>query len=158
MAEGSEKQSTVVPVYKKWWFWVIIVAVFIVGFVAISQNNQSSSNNTESAQIEGVTFKPKAVRNDNTGKWRINVISEPIDMSKHAVEYYKNYFDSDDEIHAIVNFAYDTTTKIANTPAGICVTVYEYVDGEEHDANKLFSGDMLTEKYYNSETGEELDI
>ena len=34
------------------------------------------------------------------------------------------------------------------------VSVYEYVDGEEHDAKELYSGMLLSEYFVNMDTGE----
>ena len=70
------------------------------------------------------------------------------------LSYYKEYFKSDDEIHAIVNFNYKTTTKISVMGNLLDVSVYEYVDKEEHDAKLLFSGMLLKEYHVNKDTGE----
>ena len=64
------------------------------------------------------------------------------------------FFKSDDEIHAIVNFNYKTTTKISVMGNLLDVSVYEYVDKEEHDAKLLFSGKLLKEYHVNKDTGE----
>ena len=66
--------------------------------------------------------------------------------------------ESDKEIHAIVNFNYNTTTKLSVVGDSIDVTVYEYVDKEEHDAKKLFSGMLLKEYFVNIKTGEIKEI
>ena len=72
----------------------------------------------------------------------------------YTLDYYKEYFKSDDEIHAIVNFNYKTTTKISVMGNLLDVSVYEYVDKEEHDAKLLFSGMLLKEYHVNKDTGE----
>lgn len=79
-------------------------------------------------------------------------------MQDYALDYYKKYFKSDDEIHAIVNFNYNTTTKISVMGNLLDVTVYEYVDKEEHDAKLLFSGMLLKEYHVNIDTGEIQEI
>ena len=89
-----------------------------------------------------------------TGNWRIATIAENIEMQDYALDYYKGYFKSDDEIHAIVNFNYKTTTKISVMGNLLDVAVYEYVDKEEHDAKLLFSGKLLKEYHVNKDTGE----
>lgn len=100
---------------------------------AIGKSDEDFSNITKS--------KPAKVRNDNTGNWRITTIANNIDIEKYALSYYKNNFDSDEEIHAIVNFNYNTTTRISVMGSSILVVdILEYVDKEEHDANKLFGG------------------
>lgn len=84
------------------------------------------------------------VPNDVTGNWRYLGFSESdIDISEYALDYYHKYFTSDNEIHAVINFANKTTTRISYTTGMLFVTVLEYVDGEEHDANKMFSGKTL---------------
>ncbi|MCM1115288.1 MAG: hypothetical protein NC397_07320 [Clostridium sp.] len=88
-------------------------------------------------ETDGISFHISNVRNDVTGNWRIALISENIQMQDYAVDYYKEYFKDDKEIHAIVNFNYNTTTKLSVVGDSIDVTVYEYVDKEEHDAQKL---------------------
>lgn len=70
------------------------------------------------------------------------------------MDCYKEYFKSDDEIHAIVSFNYKTTAKISVMGNLLDVSVYEYVDKEEHDAKSLFSGMLLKEYHVNKDTGE----
>ena len=77
-----------------------------------------------------------------------------IDMSEYALDYYKQYFTDDSEIHFIVNFNYNTTTKIMVMGGDLDVTVQEYVAKEEHDAKMLGSGTVLAEYFVNIETGE----
>lgn len=151
--------------HTKWWLWVVIIVALIIGAVVIasrSSSNDDTNNQVDSSisdpELDKIKFSVSKVRNDTTGNWRISTIAEPIVMSDHAVAYYQKYIKDDQEIHAIVNFNKNTTTKIMKTPLGITATTYEYVDGEEHDAKKLFSGMVLTEKYYDSQTGEEIKI
>lgn len=156
------------PFYKKWWFWAIIVFILIcIGAAGSSQNDSKDDKDTnsdnetsqvEDAELESLKLSPKAVRNDVTGDWRVAAIASPTVIGKHAYAYYKNYIKDDREVHFIVNLTLKTTTKIAKTPAGINVTVYEYVDGEEHDAKTLGSGMTLADEYYNSQTGEKFDL
>lgn len=94
--------------------------------------------------IDG-TFIRNDVRNDVTGKWRISTIAADVQMEDYALSYYKWYFHNDDEIHAIVNFNYNTTTCIKYLSGQIYVTVHDYVKGEEHDADTLFTGTVLAE-------------
>ena len=89
-----------------------------------------------------------------TGNWRIATIAENIEMQNVALDYYNTYFEGDEEIHAIVNFNYNTTTKISVMGNLLDVTVYEYVDKEEHDAKLLFSGNLLKEYHVNMDNGE----
>lgn len=75
-------------------------------------------------------------------------------LSEYALDYYKQYFTDDSEIHFIVNFNYNTTTKIMVMGGDLDVTVQEYVAKEEHDAKMLGSGTVLAEYFVNIETGE----
>lgn len=113
-----------------------------------------SAVSTEASPLDGIKFSVSKVRNDNTGNWRISLIAENIDMSEYALDYYKQYFTDDSEIHFIVNFNYNTTTKIMNMGGQLDVTVQDYVSKEEHDANTLGSGTVLAEYLVDKETGE----
>ena len=125
---------------------------------AASSAPASSVSESVSAEPESTSAAPESavstVRNDNTGNWRISLIAENIDMSEYALDYYKQYFTDDSEIHFIVNFNYNTTTKIMNMGGQLDVTVQDYVPKEEHDANTLGSGTVLAEYLVDKETGE----
>lgn len=95
-----------------------------------------------------------SVNYDTTGKWKKVLISEDISIKDKALDYYKTYFNNDSEIHAIVNFANKTTTKISVLGTYLDVTTYEYVKGEENDANLMFSGMLLKEYFVDINTGE----
>lgn len=103
-----------------------------------------SDKDIESLDIDS-QFTVSDVINDVTGNWRISVINKSMNFEEYALSYYKKYFTDDKEIHAIVNFAYMTTTKITATGDMLNVTVYEYVENEEHDAKKLFGGMLYSE-------------
>ena len=106
---------------------------------------------------EETDFACSTVRNDKTGNWRISVINKGFDINDYAKQYYDDHV-GDGEIHAIVNFANNTTTKISKVGGLINVTVHEYVEDEEHDANALFSGMTLSDKYFDPETGAEVEF
>lgn len=93
-------------------------------------------------------------RNDVTGNWRLARIAEDINIEEYALEYYKNYFKSDDEIHIIINFTLNTTTSIRVMGNLLDITTMEYVDKEEHDAKLACSGALLAEYHIDMETGE----
>lgn len=122
--------------------------------VAESTAPEAEPASTESSPLDGISFRADKVRNDTTGKWRISLIAENIDMSEYALDYYKQYFTDDSEIHFIVDFNYNTTTKIMVMGGDLDVTVQEYVAKEEHDAKILGSGTVLAEYFVNIETGE----
>lgn len=103
-----------------------------------------SDKDIDSLDIES-QFTVSDVRNDVTGNWRISVINKSMNFEEYALSYYNKYFTDDKEIHAIVNFAYMTTTKITVVGDKLDITVYEYVKDEEHDAKKLFGGMLYSE-------------
>ncbi len=109
---------------------------------------------TPVVNIFSADVTPSAVRNDVTGNWKKVLISEDIAIQEKALEYYNTYFDSEKEIHAVINFANNTTTKISVLGDSLDVTIYEYVSKEEHDAKILFSGQLLAEYFVNMDTGE----
>lgn len=110
-------------------------------------------SNKDIYDIDG-KFHANKVRNDVTGNWRISAIAANADMVKYAKSYYKWKFHDDDEIHGIVNFNDKTTTKISVMGKILDVTVQEYVSGEEHDANLLFSGTLLNEYHVYLDNGD----
>ncbi len=110
-------------------------------------------SNKDIYDIDGKFYANK-VRNDVTGNWRISTIAANADMVKYAKSYYKWKFYNDDEIHGIVNFNDKTTAKIAVMWKILDVTVQEYVSGEEHDANLLFSVTLLNEYHVYLDNGD----
>ena len=116
-----------------------VVSSAPVSSVAESTAPEAEPASTESSPLDGISFRTDKVRNDTTGNWRISLIAENIDMSEYALDYYKQYFTDDSEIHFIVNFNYNTTTKIMVMGGDLDVTVQEYVAKEEHDAEMLLS-------------------
>lgn len=169
MKEKEANSKGKKPIFKKWWFWVIIVVILLsaagnagskeeaageVKDTAVSTEQQSEKTQVESEAKDDINFVVTKVRNDVTGNWRITTIAENIQMEDYALDYYKKYFKSDDEIHAIVNFNYKTTTQISVVGNLLDVSVYEYVDKEEHDAKLLFSGMLLKEYHVDKDTGE----
>ena len=166
MKDKATKSNVKKPIFKKWWFWVIIVVILAAIFgtndsvkdetkdTISSAEQQTEEKQNESTAKDDISFVVTNVPNDVTGNWRIASIAENIEMQDYALDYYKEYFKSDDEIHAIVNFNYKTTTKISVMGNLLDVSVYEYVDKEEHDAKLLFSGMLLKEYHVNKDTGE----
>lgn len=169
---GEEKPVAKTPIYKKWWFWTVIAFIVIAGIGSAAGSSYTSdessdsqsdigdtaTNNSENEELAKLNLHPQKVRNDTTGNWRISVVATPTVIDKYAYDYYKEYMDGDNEIHYITNLTLKTTTKIAKTAAGLNVTVYEYMDGEEHDAKKLGGGQVLSDEYYDSQTGDKIEI
>ena len=129
-----------------------------VTFVSSSVSTDSSSSEdpavSQSSALDEISFAVNPVRNDVTGNWRISLIADNIDLTDYALEYYQKYFTDDKEIHFIVNFNYNTTTKISVIGGQLDVTVQDYVSKEEHDAKILGSGTVLAEYFVDKTTGE----
>lgn len=98
-----------------------------------------------------------SVRNDSTGNWRKSLMADSRPINDFALEYYQTMM-ADDEIHAVVNFTLNTTTSFNAMSGLLFVDTYEYVKGEEHDANMLFSGQPLTSEVIDLSTGEPADF
>lgn len=103
--------------------------------------------------VDSYSFR-ESVSNDNTGNWRLCTISSADTVDNYIDDYVKGFFKDDSEIHAVVNLGLKTTTRIKKSGDMVFATVFEYVDGEEHDANLLFSGMLLTDYIYHMDTGE----
>ena len=116
-------------------------------YTVISHENRGEIIGTSNKNFRSINkSKPRKVRNDKTGNWRLATIATTEDILEYALSYYKYNVKSEDEIHAIVNFTLNTTTNISYLYGNaISVTIHEYVKKEEHDANKLFGGMVLGE-------------
>ena len=101
------------------------------------------------------TSKPGKVTNDVTGNWRLSKINTSDDIIEYVKSYYENNFNDDSEIHAIINFTLNTTTNVSVLFDNILsVTIHEYVNKEELDAKKLFSGMVLGEYWIYLDNGD----
>lgn len=94
------------------------------------------------------------VRNDVTGNWRYSSTADDIDIENYALSYYKEYFENDNEIHCIVNFTRKTTASLRVYGGTIFLSLYDYVEGEEHDANLMFSGTPLIDYIIYTDNGD----
>lgn len=108
--------------------------------------------------VLGNTTFYKDVRNDVTGRWRVLVFYSSENIVDHALEYYNAYFSSDDEVHIAVNLGLNTTSSMTVGNGFMYIDVHEYIDGEEHDAKVLGSGQLLKSYMVNLETGETEDL
>ncbi len=82
-------------------------------------------------------------------------ISSSENILEYAKSYYDNNFSNDDEIHAVINFAKNTTTNISYLFDNIIsVTIHEYVSREEHSADRLFGGTVLGEYWIYMDNGD----
>ncbi|MBR1692308.1 MAG: hypothetical protein IJ711_05980, partial [Lachnospiraceae bacterium] len=94
------------------------------------------------------------VPNDVTGNFRLARVSSSDFITDYAIDYYKAYFKNNEEIHAVVNFTTNTTTRLAVYGNILFVDVYEYVDKEELDAKQLCRGTLLSSYQINIDTRE----
>jgi len=95
------------------------------------------------------------VRNDVTGKWRLAVIADGSDLNNYVADFYKYFVRDDSEIFGIVNLTLRTSTLVTPVKEDwLDITITEYQDGEEHDANALYGGASLGEYWINTKTGE----
>lgn len=109
------------------------------------QHEQKPEEEVEEELPEGISdLNVSDVRNDDTGKFKKVVTSNDTNMPENAVAYYNEYME-DGEIHYIIDFSKNTTTAINNMSGQLFVTVTEYVDKEEHDADKIGSGMVLAD-------------
>lgn len=126
------------------------------------ETEESSVSDKEALQEEfeknvgnGLVTFEKDVRNDATGRWRLLKYASNENIVDHAKEYYDAFFESDDEIHFVINFTLGTTTVINSSDGeSLTLTVHEYYDGEEHDAKVLPGGETLKEYIYYFDNGE----
>lgn len=113
-----------------------------------------SDTDAQSYVIDGVTFIVRKVPNDVTGNWRFTRVSEGVDMTQYALDYYTQCFNDDSEIHFIIDEDNNTTTKISYVFGNIDVLVKDHVKDEELDAKTLGDGATLSEYFVDKETGE----
>lgn len=148
---------------------VALLSIFIVGCGGEEALNGEVELDTSIEEREGsigksdkdflelTTTKPSEVRGDNTGNWRKVTISESVDIEEYIVSY-NNLYMEEDQVHAIVNFNYNTTTMLNDFGNMVSVRIHEYVDKEEHDASKLGSGMLLKEYEIHKDNGDIIEI
>lgn len=121
--------------------------------------NSSESEDDEYLINGDVFYYQSYVSNDHTNNWRLSVTDTDQESYEYALNYYNDVFESDDEVHAVINYNAGTTTRISILYSGtLDVSVLSYVQGEELDASTLFSGSLLEEYFIDIETGEVEDI
>ena len=152
----------------------IIGVIFLIalGVVWVTAEPESTGTSTKKAEVSeepveqvkeekivGKDFssitasKPTTVRNDVTGNYRLITVADNFNIEEYAADYYNRYFESDKEVHAIVNFTLNTTTSITVLGDDLNVCIHEYVKKEEHDAKILFGGTVLAEYFVNKNDG-----
>ena len=156
------------PFYKRAWFWigVVLFAIFLFGGNSGDQSSaptvtepdkivsESSPDVTEGATLPfDVTFF-NDFRNDVTGRWRKSLIATGSQPEDYALDYYRQYFQADDEVHVIYNFSLNTVNTLTVIGNILNVSITEYVKGEEHDAKKACGGLYYGTLQIDTNTGE----
>lgn len=102
----------------------------------------------------GIMFYGKLL-DDKVGNLRTAVYVNAATVEDFAIDYYNAYFENDDEIHGVCNLGLNTTARIKVIDSNTLeVTTFEYVKSEEHYAESLFSGTMLTQSFVYIDSGE----
>lgn len=116
-------------------------------------DNIAGISDKDIAEVDSTQYD--SVRNDVTGKWKCLVVAENnFDVTEYALSCYENYFDSDETILAVINLETKTSTNICMLAGNLYVSEYEYVDGEEHDAEIMFSGAHLMDSIVYIDNGD----
>lgn len=114
-----------------------------------------TENEDEVAGIDGVDIIfSDTVRNDKTGNWRLAKVTGNKSAEEYAVDYYKQYFKADNEVHAVVNYTLNTTACITCVGDVLNVRIYEHIKDEEQYAENLFTGTKYAEYNVNKNTGD----
>ena len=125
---------------------------------ATEEASEEDADNSELAEElkdkYGVLSPTGFVRGDNTGKWKMALASGTVPTTDYAVEYAKAYM-TEGDIHYICNLVLKTTTELQLSFGILQTKTTEYVDKEEHDASIIGGGLLLSENYFDMETGEE---
>lgn len=130
----------------------LVLFVALILFFALIPSSDKKEDNKNPLGFD-VDFS-SSYRNDVTGRWRLARIAENKPIEEYVLDYYHNYFESDDEVHIIINFTLNTTNRILVFGNLLDVATMEYVDKEEHDAKIACSGMLLSEYLINIDTGE----
>lgn len=120
---------------------ILILAVVVIVFMFTRNKGNPETNNLrkELQQKYGISVD-KTVINDKTGKWRLARYASNTPTNEFIIDYYKAFFESNDEIHNIINFTLNTTTCVRYTSGVLSFEIHERVPNEELDAKTLGSG------------------
>lgn len=100
--------------------------------------------------LTGPTDFPK----DTTGRWYKAMFAESkVEFQYYALDYYQEYFHSNDEVHVVYNFSNNTVNCITCPANYLSVRILDYVKKEEHDASAACGGTQLAEYHIDIETG-----
>lgn len=122
------------------------------------ETRESSLGKSNKDFTEITDSNPGKVREDNTEKWRKITIATTEDINEYLLSYNELYMTEETTVHSIINFTNNTTTMINDFGSYLSVRIHEYVNKEEHDANKLGSGMLLTEYQIYKDNGDIVKI
>lgn len=108
----------------------------------------------DTSVLDDMDIKVCNVNDDVTGNARRTFVTTTKSAEEYAIAYYKEYFESDKEIHFLLNFYSNTMSIISNSGNFLDVRICEHVDGEEHSGKTIGRGQLYAEYYVNLETGE----
>lgn len=132
----------------------IIFLLFTVIILGATVHAEDKETLKEQVKQEHNLIWLGEVRDDVTGNWRLSECATTDTVDQYALDYYNAFFEDDKEIHGIINFTLKTTTRLRVFNGVISCDTLEYVDGEEHSAKTLFSGDLLLQQEIDIATGE----
>ena len=132
------------------------LAITLAGCGGSSQPS-SSATTPEMAALEesaGQFLYTDDVHGDKTGNWHCftyHSASEPVDI---ASAYASAYGVQPGEVHALVNLGTKVSANLTTDGSVLYVDEYEYVQGEENDAEKMFTGQALSKYIVHLDSGE----
>ena len=142
---------------------IAIIVICIIGIMAKKPAGDDKSATDKKETVESLTLSSnseketettgKSATIDATGNARLAKVTGEKSVEEYVLDYYKMYFKSDQEVHAIVNYTLNTTACVTSAGDKINVRIYEHIDGEEQDAKKLFTGEKYAEYNIDKETG-----
>lgn len=134
----------------------------------VENDNSVVENDTESEtedgtedvpEIEGVVIDYRGGFNDDvTGNWRLSTVVTSKSIKDYAFDYYKAYFNNDNEIHWIINYADNTTSRINCMDGYLFVSTYSHVDGEENSAKEIGGGSFISDCTLSAKDGKPADF
>lgn len=128
----------------------ILILLLLFGLIAFTACGSSGIS------VDGIDdpVSPHAMNDDDTGSWKVVTIAQAgLEPEDFAAAYYAACFEDGDTAHWIVNFSTNTTTAISRVGDQVFVTCHEYVDGEEHSAKEIGTGQLYGEWLLDPDTG-----
>ena len=128
----------------------ILILLLLFGLIAFTACGNSG------VSVDGIDdpVSPHAMNDDDTGSWKVVTIAQAgLEPEDFAAAYYAACFEDGDTAHWIVNFSTNTTTAISRVGDQVFVSCYEYVDGGEHSAKEIGTGQLYGEWLLDPDTG-----